>query len=212
MTPAILLTILSLGLGRGFLHALDPDHVMTISALSSRQSSNGITKPVQYAVFWSVGHGLMIMAVASLIFLTGLHLPEAVFASAESVVGIILILTGASVLWSLRSQSETAERSGHAKPSTYFAATPLLIGFIHGLAGSASLLALIPVALLELGAGMAFVAVFCSGVLTAMIVFSVFYDRVQKALREISPDYLVALQLGVGLGAIGLGAFWIIKG
>ncbi len=142
MTPAILLTILSLGLGRGFLHALDPDHVMTISALSSRQTPNGITKPVQYAVFWSVGHGLMIMAVASLIFLTGQHLPEAIFASAESVVGIILILTGASVLWSLRPQSETTQGSRRANSPTYFAATPLLIGFVHGLAGSASLLAL----------------------------------------------------------------------
>lgn len=212
MTPAIVLTILSLGLGRGFLHALDPDHIMTISALSSRQSQNGIIKPVHYAVIWSVGHGIMIFAVASMIFLTGQHLPDEVFASAEFVVGIILIMTGASVLWSIRSRPPEDQVSTGAISSSRFPATPLMIGFVHGLAGSASLLALIPIALLELGSGLAFVLVFCVGVLSAMIVFSLLYDRIQNLLKEYSPNHIMLLQIGVGLGSICLGAFWLIKG
>lgn len=213
MTPAILLTILSLGLGRGFLHALDPDHIMTISALSSREGGTCHAKPLQYAALWSAGHGLMIAAVAGAALFAGLHLPKAAAGSAEFVVGIILILTGASVLWSLRARSAASpEPNLVSARGARFSAAPLLIGFVHGLAGSASLLALIPTGLLEIGPGFAFVTVFCIGVLAAMMAFAIFYDRLQQELSRFAPKQLMLLQGAIGLASIGLGVFWTVKG
>lgn len=213
MTSTFFLTILSLGLGRGFLHALDPDHILTITALSSRQNVDGsVSRPLRYAVFWSVGHSAMIIAVACLLFLTGLHLPDTVSASAEMVVGVILILTGVSIFWSLRSQRAVADTPSSFSSDTKSAAAPLAIGLIHGLAGSASLLALIPIALLEVGSGLAFVGVFCVGVLVAMLAFSLLYERIQGTLLKFSPDRIVFLQIGVAIAAIGLGTYWLVKG
>ena len=212
MTPALVLTILSFGLARGFLHALDPDHIMTISALSSRQNANDINSPRQYAIIWSLGHGIMILAVASAFLMTGQELPAAISASAEFLVGIILILTGVSVLWALRSQSESRDSCTNAVLPKRLAAAPLMIGFVHGIAGSASLLALIPIAFLDLGPGFAFVLVFCTGVLLAMIIFSTFYERIQELLVEFSSDHIAMLHTGVGLASIGLGVFWLLRG
>lgn len=216
MTFAILMTVLSIGLARGFLHALDPDHVMTIAALSSRQGTAQPGKPMQYALLWSLGHGAMIIAAASIVIVTGQHLPAAISASAETIVGVILITTGASVLWSLYNQQDGRQPSHRvASPGLITGsnqAAPLMIGFVHGIAGSASLMALVPIALMEPGSRLAFVFVFCAGVLFAMLVFSLFYSRLQQLLLRASKGYVEALQVAVGVGSIGLGAFWLIWG
>lgn len=210
MTTSILLTVLTAGFLRGILHALDPDHVMTVAGLSSRGNATIVRQPVRYALLWSVGHGAMIVVAAILLIRTGQHLPTAITASAESIVGLILIATGLSVLCSMKtsSRAQPVER----RPSDLSAANgaPLLIGFVHGIAGSASLLALMPVALMDPAPRLAFVLVFCASVCIAMLAFALFYGRMQELIRRVSIQGLEMVRSAVGIGCIGLGAFWLL--
>ena len=165
---------------------------------------------MRYALLWSLGHGAMIVAAAILLIWTGQHLPTAITASAESIVGIILIATGLSVLWSIKTSSR-AQPEEHVAPNLTAAnGAPLLIGFVHGIAGSASLLALMPVALMDPAPRFAFVLVFCASVCIAMLAFSVFYGRMQELIRRVSMQGVDMVRWAVGLGSIGLGAFWLL--
>lgn len=212
MNITIAMTILAIGLGRGFLHALDPDHILTISALSARNSSEESARPLRYAILWWAGHSCAIITIAALLFVTGQHLPATVSASTEVVVGVVMMTIAVSVFWSLRHQATGQERPDAQSSSAFSASTPLMIGSVHGLAGSASLLALIPVAFMDIAPGIAFVVVFCAGVLFAMLVFSILFERLEASLLDSSPRRVAVFQAAIAMAAFSLGAYWTAGG
>ena len=182
------LAILAIGFFLGMRHATDPDHVIAVSTIVSRERS--FVKAGYIGMLWGVGHTLTILTVGAGIILFGLAIPARVGLTMEFSVGLMLILLGVMNLsgamkWlsekfgpahPLRS-GEHAHVHGHgshvhfhrhvhapgeehhgasltpprwlrtpfARLGLYHSLRPLVIGIVHGLAGSAA------VALLVLG-------------------------------------------------------------
>jgi high-affinity nickel permease len=88
-----LLSIVSLGFFLGMRHATDPDHVIAVTTIVSRQRS--IRHAALIGVLWGLGHTITILAVGSAIILFGLVIPPRVGLSMELSVGLMLILLGA---------------------------------------------------------------------------------------------------------------------
>jgi hypothetical protein len=90
MTSA--LAILAIGFFLGMRHATDPDHVIAVSTIVSRERS--IVKAGWIGILWGIGHTLTILVVGAGIILFGLAIPARVGLTMEFSVGLMLILLG----------------------------------------------------------------------------------------------------------------------
>jgi ABC-type nickel/cobalt efflux system permease component RcnA len=162
--------IVLLGLFLGMRHSTDPDHVVAVSTIVSRERSVG--QGALIGVLWGVGHTLTIFLVGSGIILFGLVIPPRVGLSMEFSVALMLILLGVlnltgALRWLTKrfAPLEGGKRSGTAnfgpaanpaegspggplerlmaRYGAYQVFRPLLIGLVHGLAGSAAVALLV---------------------------------------------------------------------
>jgi hypothetical protein len=86
------LAILAIGFVLGMRHATDPDHVIAVSTIVSRERS--IVKAGMIGVLWGVGHTVTILVVGAGIILFDLAIPTRVGLTMEFSVGLMLILLG----------------------------------------------------------------------------------------------------------------------
>src|SRR5690242_11121305 len=86
------LAILAIGFFLGMRHATDPDHVIAVSTIVSRERSIG--KSALVGALWGVGHTLTILVVGGGIILFGLAIPARAGLTMEFCVGLMLILLG----------------------------------------------------------------------------------------------------------------------
>jgi hypothetical protein len=200
-----LLSVLVAGLLMGILHAFDPDHVMTMSSLGSRPDARGAT--ARYALSWGVGHGGILMIAALALLLFEVPMPETLPQGAERLVGVILIAAGGSLVLALwRGRADDPPAPGLRSKA------PLLIGMVHGTAGSAAVFALLPVGLLSPVQGVIYVLVFSLGVLVGMIGFGHGFDRAQAFVSRQAQVLDKPLRGGVAVLAIGMGSYWLVGG
>jgi len=87
-----LLSIIVLGFFLGMRHATDPDHVVAVATIVSRQRS--IRQAALIGVLWGLGHTITILVVGSAIILFGIVIPTRVGLTMELSVGLMLILLG----------------------------------------------------------------------------------------------------------------------
>jgi ABC-type nickel/cobalt efflux system permease component RcnA len=147
-----------LGLLLGMRHSTDPDHVVAVSTIVSKQRS--IRQAGLIGTIWGLGHTLTIFAVGSLIILFGVVIPPRLGLSMEFSVALMLILLGVlnltGVLQRLTSyltrnhkpvpaldRAETLLDRTVGRFGIYQCVRPLVIGIVHGLAGSAAVALLV---------------------------------------------------------------------
>jgi ABC-type nickel/cobalt efflux system permease component RcnA len=174
--------IVLLGLFLGMRHSTDPDHVVAVSTIASRERS--VAQGALIGMLWGVGHTLTIFLVGACIILFGLVIPPRVGLSMEFSVALMLILLGVlNLTGALRwlnkrfapaDRSTTRDAANSAVSATlaesfpvnpldqpptkpkegridsltkrhgrYQIFRPLVIGLVHGLAGSAAVALLV---------------------------------------------------------------------
>lgn len=227
--------LLAIGFGLGLVHALDADHVMAVSALAGRGRSWRTS--VSLAARWSLGHALSLGVLALAVLAVGWSLPAGWAPTSERLVGAVMIGLGLWVVLDLRRQRVHAHFHEHddlpthahwhhhdheeADGPTHRAAhrrghrhAPTLVGILHGAAGSAGLLGVVPaVAGGSVGLGLAYLSAFAVGVLVAMSVFGGLLGVVfERAERSGATWPVLSLRLASGLGAFGVGVFWLTAG
>ena len=143
-----------LGLLLGMRHSTDPDHVVAVSTIVSKQRS--IRQAGLIGTIWGLGHTLTIFAVGSMIILFGVVIPPRLGLSMEFSVALMLILLGVLNLTGvMQRMTSYLTRKPLANPTVSKAETlldrfgvyqcvrPLVIGIVHGLAGSAAVALLV---------------------------------------------------------------------
>lgn len=224
--------VLIVGFGLGLMHALDADHVMAVSTLSSRKP--GFWRTLRFCSHWAAGHGLVILLIAALLFGIGVQVPPALQHLAEMSVGVLLIVLGLFCLWQFRRQklrvsmhshgdvvhthvhdtehgdtSEAASQTGKITDKH----TPAMVGMLHGLAGSAPAMALVPsIANGQLSYALIYLSVFSLGVAIAMVVFGLGLGAVQQFLREHYQRLFMLSRYIIAIGSVVLGCFWLAQG
>jgi nickel/cobalt exporter len=163
-----ILFVTGLGLILGMRHSTDADHVVAISTIVSKQRS--IRNAAFIGSIWGLGHTITIFIVGSLIILFGVEIPPRLGLSMEFSVALMLILLGVlnltGVLQKLttsftpgiaqsadtqalarrcsnRSRIETWLDNSAGRFGLYQCLRPLVIGLVHGLAGSAAVALLV---------------------------------------------------------------------
>jgi nickel/cobalt transporter (NicO) family protein len=208
MAASGLLAVLLASLPLGFAHALDADHVAAVSTLAARE--NGRRASLWYAAQWALGHGGLLLLIATATLLFRWALPPALPQWAERCVGLVLIVAGISMLWALVRGHAIVGPHRHAE--TWRLRAPFVVGMIHGTAGSAAMLALIPMTLYRPELGLAYVLVFSLGVMAGMMGFGLVLGQAQTALAKARPGLLQGARSLIGIGAIGMGVVWLQAG
>lgn len=91
-----LVSLLFLGFFLGMRHATDPDHVIAVATIVSRQRS--LRGSALIGAAWGVGHTLTILVVGSAIILFGVVVPPRLGLAMELSVGIMLVVLGVATL------------------------------------------------------------------------------------------------------------------
>lgn len=224
--------ILGLGFLLGMQHALEADHIAAVSSIAARRSHVGDI--VKHGLTWGLGHTLTLFAFAGAAILLGHAIPETVARPIETAVGIMLVGLGAHVLWRLWRDRVHFHKHGHGDGTVHFHAhshagetaahvraahvhehgfrwRTLLVGLMHGMAGSAALLVLAVSQASHPAVGLGYVALFGIGSMIGMGALSTLI----AVPIAISARWLTfanrGLQGGVGLVTIAIGVRTIVE-
>lgn len=106
-----LVSVLLLGFFLGMRHATDPDHVIAVTTIVSRQRS--VRGAAWTGALWGLGHTLTIVAVGGAIVLFGLVIPPRVGLGMEFSVALMLILLGILTLTGVTRRIQEARAGSH---------------------------------------------------------------------------------------------------
>lgn len=226
-------SVLGLGLVFGLKHALEADHLAAVSTIVSERKS--VLSSSLVGALWGVGHTISLLIAGVAVIALHLQIGERTALGLEFCVALMLIGLGASALRKLwRADTIHVHAHQHAQhihlhphvhgaapdsdPHTHhgfrLSARPILVGMVHGMAGSAALMLLvlstIPSALL----GFAYIVVFGAGSIGGMLFMSALvglpmhltarrFTRAHVAVRTLAAVFslgfglLMAYQIGV---------------
>jgi High-affinity nickel-transport protein len=108
----------------GMRHATDPDHVVAVTTIVSRERS--LRRACGIGALWGLGHTATILAVGGAIILFRVAFTPRLGLSLEMAVAAMLVVLGAMNRFDVRPA-----------PGRWTEMRPLLVGIVHGLAGSA---------------------------------------------------------------------------
>ncbi|MBI4303406.1 MAG: sulfite exporter TauE/SafE family protein [Chloroflexi bacterium] len=215
MTEVTLLTAVFYGFLLGVKHALDADHVLAITTIVSRNRS--LLRSVLAGVSWGVGHTFTLFAVGLAVLVFKLAIPDKLALSMEFIVGVILVLLGLSVIGRLVTRRVHLHRHPHDAASHShdeapghdhrYLGRPLLIGMVHGLAGSGALTVLVLSVMPSVGQGLFFLLVFGAGSILGMLVFSGLIGLPFRFTTQVSHRLNLWLQGVAGVASIAFGLF-----
>ncbi len=224
--------ILGLGFLLGMQHALEADHIAAVSSIAARRSH--VADIVKHGLTWGLGHTLTLFVFAGAAILLGRAIPDHVARPLETAVGVMLIGLGAHVLWRLWSDRVHFHQHGHGDGTVHFHAhshagetTPhvrtahahehrfrwrtLLVGLMHGMAGSAALLVLTVTQASSPAVGLGYIALFGIGSMIGMGALS----TVIAIPLAVSARWLTwanrGLQGAVGLATVAIGITTVVE-
>jgi high-affinity nickel permease len=225
--------VLGLGFLLGMQHALEADHIAAVSSIAARRSRVGDI--VKHGLTWGLGHTLTLFAVAGAAIWLGRAIPETIARPLETAVGIMLLGLGGHVLWRLwrervhfhkhrhddgtvhiHAHSHAGEtvahvRATHAHDHAHgFRWGTLLVGLMHGMAGSAALLVLAVSQASSPAIALGYIALFGIGSMIGMGALS----SVIAVPLLVSARWLTwangGLQAGVGIVTMAIGVMTIV--
>ena len=201
---------LLLGVLLGMRHALEPDHLAAVSLLVARRRTPAAGLVV--GAVWGAGHTLALFTVGCVLALIGRHLPPRTAAGFELLVAAMLVALGTRAIVSAPSGRRARAAAGDPDPvvkETVGRAPlqPLIVGLIHGLAGSGALTALVVARLPTAFARLLYIALFGAGSAIGMA-FLTGLAGWPLARLQASPRLLRGVTAAAGAISLLLGSFW----
>lgn len=254
--PQDMIAVLSLtllGFFLGMRHATDPDHVIAVSTIVTRQPT--MRGALLIGSLWGVGHTVTIVAVGGAIILFTVVIPPRLGLSMEMAVALMLIVLG---MWNLtgfleqirglrplaiggagriRAHSHKHGDYVHSHASAlgseqhehdeqrpvawldrrfgglgfYQVLRPLLIGLVHGLAGSAAVALLVLALIKNPWWAIAYLVLFGIGTIAGMMLITAAIGAVLAYASGRSSRVERYLRVASGLLSLGFGLFLVYQ-
>ena len=192
-----IVAVLSIGLVFGLKHATEVDHVVAISTIVSQHKNVFLSALV--GALWGAGHTVSLLVIAAIVLTLRVAIPETVSGWLEFGVALMIIGLGISALWrALRKNGEVhvhqhshdglshthvhfheketrhqpALHAHHSHAVSRIGWKPVLIGMMHGLAGSGALTLLVLTQISSSLIGFLYVGTFGLGSIVGMLLMS----------------------------------------
>lgn len=226
---SVVLSVLTLGLLLGMRHALEADHVAAVASLATR--SHSVRETTRLGIAWGMGHTLTLFVVGSAVLLMDGIVPETVARGLEFAVGVMLLALGIDVMRRLirdgihfHIHQHNGKRHVHAHGHERKAPVihdmdahrhahrqripwrALVVGLIHGMAGSAALVLLALGTIHSLWQGMVYIALFGFGSIVGMAMLSVIIALPLRFTADRVAWFYKGLTATIGVLTLVLGA------
>lgn len=224
------LAILSFGFLLGLKHAVEADHLAAVSTIVAERKS--LFSSAFIGGVWGLGHTISLFVAGVFVLLLNFQISERTERILEFCVGIMLFLLGANVIRKLfkgghlhfhahehgervhvhpHIHDKSADEEAHTHHGLRFSPRALVIGMIHGLAGSAALMLLVIPTIESRVVGLLYIVVFGVGSIGGMMLMS-FLVGLPFQLTAKKFNRLNHLLQGVaGLTSVALGAFIVYE-
>jgi hypothetical protein len=231
------LTTLLFGFALGLRHATDADHIVAVTGLLDRTTTRTPRAAATLGALWGLGHMTAVLIAGGMVIALRVAVPAWLEWLLELAVAFVLVGLGVRILMNCFRGRYHFHRHTHgplphshlhfheqgASPEDHAAhlgrrvgaawlrnRAPVLLGAVHGLAGSAALallvLATIPSRLL----GALYLAAFGCGALLGMAAFSAILSwPLARAGR--SDRWLLRVRFAAGAANAALGAFLVYR-
>ena len=180
-------SVLVIGFVLGLQHATEADHLAAVSTIVS-EKKNLFTASLVGGL-WGIGHTISLFVVGLFVILLKFQISESLEAKLEACVGAMLVLLGLNALRKLFQASKvhvhSHEHDGHkhvhihthnkegAEPSHHrLSPRSVVIGMVHGLAGSAALMLLVVPTISSQGLAILYILIFGIGSIGGMMAMS----------------------------------------
>ncbi len=222
-TPAGLLL---LGLVIGLRHSMEADHVAAVSTIVASNNMSKFRAPM-LGVLWGIGHTASLFVAGLIVLLLAISIPEQVSGMMEFGVGIMLVFLGVTALTGFRLSrllNGMIQRGRHAhvhahediglvhkhkhehKENHKHGHKSLIVGMVHGMAGSGALMLVVLSTINSVPLGLAYIAIFGAGSIASMAAMSTLIGlpfaktrnhNLSRMLKYVSA--VIALAIGIGM-------------
>jgi len=184
-----IVSILLFGFLLGLKHAVEADHLAAVSTIVAERKN--LFSSTIVGGFWGLGHTITLLIIGALVIFLKLQISESLEAKLEAIVGIMLVILGINALrklWQTEKihiheheheghqhihihshEKENAEETHHFMK---FSPRAILIGMVHGIAGSAAVMLLIVPTIKSTAIAMLYILVFGIGSIGGMMLMS----------------------------------------
>jgi nitrile hydratase accessory protein len=203
----------ALGSLLGMQHAFEPDHLAAVSTLMTGERTSA--KAAWLGACWGLGHTLTLLAAGTALVMLRAEMPAQATMAFELGVVLLLIGFGARAIYQAACGVLPRRTHTHAKPATsrpididrWTLARPLLVGAVHGLAGSGTLTALVVATLPSTATRLGYLATFGIGSTLGMVALS---GLLGWQIARMGSDRAVVRTFSLAVGCVStvLGLFW----
>jgi sulfite exporter TauE/SafE len=216
-------SVLIIGFVLGLQHATEADHLAAVSTIVS-EKKNLFTASLVGGL-WGVGHTISLFVVGALVILLKFQISESLEATLEACVGAMLILLGLNALRKLFQASKvhlhSHEHDGHKhlhihthesgiNETSHHRLSPrsVVIGMVHGLAGSAALMLLVVPTISSSMIALLYILIFGIGSIGGMMAMSFLiglpfhftagrFDVLNRGIRLVAGIFSFSLGLSI---------------
>ena len=211
----------------GATHALEVDHMVAINAFLGNRPRIGIA--VGFGMRWGMGHAAVVVAAGVVLVLAGATVPAPIQGWLELGVGLALIGLGSWSAWNAHrlhvhppveheghahlhahAPAQHPHSHRHADPSRRHRHLSTIVGAMHGLAGTASVVALVPVTLMPgVTASVMYLIAFGLGTVVAM---STYAGIAAAAVARVNTIVLArTVAWGTAGASVLVGGWWVVR-
>jgi sulfite exporter TauE/SafE len=217
-------TVLLVGFVLGLKHATEADHLAAVSTIVSERRSMFASAVV--GGLWGLGHTISLFIAGFFVLLLNFQISERAERALEFCVGIMLVILGLNVLRKLLKgatihfhththnghthahphiHEKTESKAPHTHHGFTFSPRAVIIGMVHGLAGSAALMLLVIPTIHSRAVGLVYILIFGIGSIGGMMLMSLLVGLPFHftAIRFNRLNFV--LQTLAGLVSVGLG-------
>ena len=220
--------VLGLGFFLGLKHATEADHLAAVTTIVSGRKS--IWNSALVGGLWGLGHTISLFIAGIFVLLLNFQISERTERALEFCVGLMLTILGLNVLRKLISggllhfhahehggrkhvHPHVHEHAEDDQPHTHHGLSlsprALIIGMVHGLAGSAALMLLVIPTIESRSVGLLYIVIFGVGSIGGMMLMSLLVSLPFRMTEFKFERINRLMQVAAGVISISLG-LWIV--
>jgi ABC-type nickel/cobalt efflux system permease component RcnA len=217
--------LLLLGLITGLRHSMEADHVAAVSTIVAAGKSKLSRAPL-LGLLWGLGHTATLFVAGLIVLLLAISIPERISGTLEFGVGIMLVFLGATTLTGfnvgkfLRGMIRRSNTHAHVHVHKDTGVVHshdhghhqdhrhghkfLIVGMIHGMAGSGALMLFVLSTINSVPLGLAYIAIFGAGSIASMAAMSALISLPFAKARH--PKFSLVLRYVAAVITLAIGA------
>ena len=196
------LVVLGLGFILGLKHATDPDHIVAVTTFLGEERQLG--RACAIGLFWGLGHTIA-LAIAGLV-VVGLKIPMSKWLAERLELGValMLIILGTRLISTVHTRWHDHH---HGVIWRRLGLRPMLVGIVHGTAGSAALTLLVLSTISSTIDGLVYILVFGIGSMLGMLAISMALSLPLKFAQQRLATAMRPIEMSMGILSCAFGVY-----